>query len=87
MDAAGTVRTARRRAGLSLRQLARSARTSHSTLSAYESGKKVPSLATLARIVSAAGFALDLELSPIAGVDGFVASLETAPHDPAPTSG
>src|ERR1700687_4069014 len=67
MDAAATVRLARGRAGLSLRQLARTAGTSHSTLSAYESGAKVPAVATLARIVRAAGFALDLDLSPVVG--------------------
>lgn len=50
-----------------MRQLARAAGTSHSTLSAYESGAKVPSVATLTRIVRSAGFALDVELSPIAG--------------------
>lgn len=62
MEAGGLVRLARRRAALSLRQLARRAATSHSTLSAYESGDKVPTVATLARIVRAAGFALDVEL-------------------------
>lgn len=67
MDAGAIVRLARRRAALSLRQLARRAATSHSTLSAYESGEKVPTVATLARIVRAAGFALDLELAPLAG--------------------
>jgi len=59
---------ARNRAGLSLRELGRLAGTSHSTLSAYESGDKVPTVGTLARIVRAAGFALDLELSPVAVV-------------------
>jgi transcriptional regulator with XRE-family HTH domain len=67
VDAGTIVRLARRRASLSLRQLARRAGTSHSTLSAYESGDKVPTVATLARIVRAAGFALDLELLPLAG--------------------
>jgi transcriptional regulator with XRE-family HTH domain len=57
---------ARNRAGLSLRQLGRLAGTSHSTLSAYESGDKDPTVATLVRIVRAAGFALDLDLSPVA---------------------
>jgi transcriptional regulator with XRE-family HTH domain len=66
MDAAGVVRMARERRGLSLRHLGRLAGTSHSTLSAYEAGDKVPSVATLIRIVRAAGFALDLELSPVA---------------------
>jgi transcriptional regulator with XRE-family HTH domain len=67
MDAAAAVRRARALAHLSLRELARAAHTSHSTLSAYESGAKVPTVATLARIVRAAGFSLDLELWPVAG--------------------
>jgi transcriptional regulator with XRE-family HTH domain len=67
MDAASTLRAARRRAHLSLRQLARAAGTSHSTLAAYESGAKVPSVTTLARIVRAAGFGLELGLAPRCG--------------------
>ena len=67
MDGSATLRVARNRAGLSLRQLARRAGTSHSTISAYEAGDKVPTVATLTRIVNAAGFALDLELMPVAG--------------------
>jgi len=67
MTADRTIRTARRRAGLSLRELAARAGTSHSTLSAYEAGVKVPTVETLTRIIRAAGFGLDLELSPRAG--------------------
>ena len=67
MAADRTIRTARRRAGLSLRELGSRAGTSHSTLSAYESGVKVPTVETLIRIVRAAGFGLDLELSLRAG--------------------
>ena len=62
MAAAETLRLARNRAGLSLRELAARAGTSHSTLSAYESGTQVPSVATFVRVVRAAGFALDFEL-------------------------
>lgn len=64
MLAADLLRNARQRAGLSLRELARRAGTSHSTLATYEAGYKTPSVDTLERIVRAAGFALDLELSP-----------------------
>jgi transcriptional regulator with XRE-family HTH domain len=63
-DAATTVRSARARAGISLRELARRAGTSHSALVAYEAGRTDPSVATLARIVEAAGFALDVQLRP-----------------------
>src|SRR6185436_5861983 len=67
MDAAATLRAARRRAGLSLRELARRAGTSHSTLSAYETGRKVPTVETLDRIVRAAGFVAGVDLEPDVG--------------------
>jgi transcriptional regulator with XRE-family HTH domain len=67
MDAATTVRRARERAGLTLRVLAARAETSHSTLSAYETARKVPTVETLARIVRAAGFELAVELTPAMG--------------------
>ncbi|MEE9254805.1 MAG: helix-turn-helix transcriptional regulator [Pseudomonadales bacterium] len=60
----GTLKRARTRAGLSLRELAKRAATSHSTLLAYEQGKKTPSVETFLRILSACGFAVDFELSP-----------------------
>jgi transcriptional regulator with XRE-family HTH domain len=63
VNAATIVRAARRRSGFSLRELAARAGTSYSTLSAYERGSKVPGVDTLVRIVSAAGFALDVELA------------------------
>ncbi len=68
MNAAVTLRTARRRAGLSLRSLAARAETSHSTLAAYEQGRKVPTVETLDRIVRAAGYELEVGLTP--GVGG-----------------
>lgn len=64
MNAAEAIRTARLRADLTLRALAARAGTSHSAIAAYESGAKTPSASTLDRIVQAAGFALDRELSP-----------------------
>jgi transcriptional regulator with XRE-family HTH domain len=70
MDAAMTLRRARRRSGLSLRALAARAETSHSTLSAYEAGRKVPTVETFDRIVRAAGFELGVELTPaVGGID------------------
>jgi transcriptional regulator with XRE-family HTH domain len=67
MDAAATLRTARRRAGLSLRELATRAGTSHATLSAYEQGHKAPSVATFARVLRAAGFDAAVTLDPAVG--------------------
>jgi transcriptional regulator with XRE-family HTH domain len=63
MKAADTLRLVRHRSGLSLRELARRAGTSHATLHAYESGAKEPMVSTLERIVAAAGYALEVELA------------------------
>lgn len=47
---------------MSLRELARRAGTSHSAVSAYETGRRSPTADTVDRIVRAAGFALDFTL-------------------------
>ena len=60
---ADTLRAARARAGLSLRELALRAGTSHSALVAYEQGRKSPTVGTFLRIIDACGFATDFELS------------------------
>jgi transcriptional regulator with XRE-family HTH domain len=67
MNSATLIRDARERAGFSLRELAARASTSHSTLAAYEQGRKTPTVNTLDRIVRAAGFAIDVTLSPRIG--------------------
>ena len=51
------LRTSRRGAGLTLRAAAAKAGTSHSTLAAYEAGRKSPTLPTLLRIFGAYGLA------------------------------
>lgn len=56
------MRRARERSGLSLRALAARAGTSHSTIAAYEAGTKQPTVATLDRILEAAGFVADVTL-------------------------
>ena len=61
--AAAQLQAARLRAGLSLRELAARAGTSHATLLAYEQGKKSPAITTFLRILEAAGFAVDIQLS------------------------
>ena len=62
MNAAYTLRRARQGAGLSLRQLAERAGTSHATLAAYEAGRAVPRTDTLDRILRAAGYATDIDI-------------------------
>lgn len=59
-----TLLTAHQQSGLSLRELARRAGTSHATLSAYKNGVKVPSAVVFLRILEACSFAVDIELSP-----------------------
>lgn len=56
--------SARTAAGLSLRELAERAQTSHATLSAYEKGRKVPSVTTFLRILEACGNVVDIRLLP-----------------------
>jgi transcriptional regulator with XRE-family HTH domain len=55
MDAAVEIRRARLASGLSQRELARRAQTSQATVSAYEAGRKQPSVRTLQRLLRAAG--------------------------------
>ena len=62
--AAALLASARADAGLSLRALAARANTSHATLSAYEKGRKVPSVTTFLRILEACGNAVDIQLLP-----------------------
>jgi transcriptional regulator with XRE-family HTH domain len=55
VDAASLLRTARARAGLSQRALAEAAGTSQPAVAAIESGRKQPTVATLERLLRAAG--------------------------------
>ena len=57
------IRIARRQSGLSQEELARRAATSQAAISAYESGRRSPSVATLSRILEAAGFELRMRLA------------------------
>jgi transcriptional regulator with XRE-family HTH domain len=57
----GLIARARALTGLSQDELARRSGTSRPTLSAYERGRKSPSLSTAARILRVAGFRLGLE--------------------------
>jgi transcriptional regulator with XRE-family HTH domain len=69
VNAAVLLQVARRRSGLSRRQLAERGGTSASTLSAYESGASVPSVATLGRLLRAAGFEAEANLRPVPPID------------------
>lgn len=64
MDARALLVEARRRAGLSQVELGVRAGVPQSAVSAYERGRKQPSMPVLVRLVAAAGFGLDLQLIP-----------------------
>ena len=61
MNVASSLREARCRAGLTQSTLARRAGTSQATISAYESGRKQPSVDTLSRLLAATGSRLTVE--------------------------
>ncbi len=61
MDVAQALRTARRRAGLSQHDLAARAGTSQATVSAYENGRKQPTVETFHRLLAAASSRLVVE--------------------------
>ena len=61
MDVATLVTLARRRAGLSQRQLAARARTSAAAVCQYERGERVPRVDTLQRLIAATGSSLVLD--------------------------
>jgi len=54
---------ARREAGLTQAALAQRAATSQAAISAYESGRRSPSVETLSRILAAAGFEVRMRLA------------------------
>jgi transcriptional regulator with XRE-family HTH domain len=58
------VSSARRRAGLSQRALAERAGTSQAAIARYETGRHVPDLRTLTRLVAACGLELSLDVRP-----------------------
>jgi transcriptional regulator with XRE-family HTH domain len=61
---AATLRRARSAAGLSLREMAKRASTSHATILAYEKGTKTPGAATFLRLLEACGYGVDIRLTP-----------------------
>lgn len=62
VGSAALLRDARRQAGLSQTELARRSQVAQSVISAYESGRREPSLSTLAQLVAATGQRLTIGL-------------------------
>ena len=65
VDAALLLKDARRRAGLTQLMLAERAGVNRSTVALVESGARIPSLATLASLLAAAGMQMHVELEPL----------------------
>jgi uncharacterized protein len=82
--AAGLIRLARDKAGLTQTELAVLAGVSQQTISAYETGRKEPTLPSLQRLLEAAGFELRIRLEPSddhdRSVEAFIASLPDGPR-------
>jgi transcriptional regulator with XRE-family HTH domain len=76
--AGSLIKDARLQTGLTQRQLAERARTAQSTIAAYETGRKTPSLATLMRILWAADLELRMRLAPIDRGDEAVRRFEAS---------
>ncbi|MFN8040785.1 MAG: helix-turn-helix transcriptional regulator [Acidimicrobiales bacterium] len=72
MDTARELRTARLAAGISIRELAARAGTSHSAVVAYEQGTREPSVATFERLLRATGFRARVAVEPAGDVDDAV---------------
>ncbi|HUB41089.1 MAG TPA: helix-turn-helix domain-containing protein [Streptosporangiaceae bacterium] len=62
LTAAGLLRQARQRAGMSQVELAARAGVAQSVISAYESGHRQPAVPTLAALIEAAGFELAMSV-------------------------
>lgn len=72
--AAGLIRLARQKAGLTQIELAERAKTSQQVVSAYETGRRDPTYSNLEKMIAAAGFEMRVQLEPL---DPHDASLDT----------
>ena len=62
--AAGLIRLARYKAGLTQKGLGQRAGVDQQVVSAYETGRREPTLPTLAKLLAAAGFEMRIQLEP-----------------------
>ena len=78
--AAGIIRSARQKSGLTQRELAEAAGISQQVVSAYETGRREPTLPTLLRLVRAAGLDLRFRLEALDPHDeGMARYMESLP--------
>jgi transcriptional regulator with XRE-family HTH domain len=76
--AAALLQLARLKAGLTQRELAERAGVPSTMISAYERGKRQPTLDTLLRLLRAAGFDLRMHLEPYERHDEVLTEMEAA---------
>lgn len=76
--AAGLLQLARMDAGISQHELAERAGVDRSMISAYEHGRRQPTMPTLLRLLKAAGFELRMHLEPYQDHDDVLAAREKA---------
>ena len=76
ISSAALVRQLRQRAGLTQSELARRAGTSQPAVARLEAGESSPSLATLERLATAAGFDLDFRVVPSSPPDRVIAAYQ-----------
>jgi transcriptional regulator with XRE-family HTH domain len=80
--AAGLVRLARSKAGLTQTELGKRAGVDQQVISAYETGRREPTMPTLTRLLAAAGFEMRIQLAPLDDHDYSVLEyLDTLPPD------
>jgi len=79
--AGSLVLSARLKAGLTQRQLADRLGVTQPVVAAYESGRRQPTVPTLMRFLSAAGFDLCMSLAPHEDHDEVLESVVTDPGD------
>lgn len=75
---AGLLRTARDKAGMTQAELAAAAGVSQQAISAYETGRKEPTMPTLQRLIAAAGYEMRIRLEPLDDHDSSLEALMAA---------
>lgn len=80
--AAGLLRMARHKAGITQGELAERAGVTQQVVSAYETGRMEPTLPSLERLLTAAGYEMRIQLEPLDDHDRSVERLlETLPSE------
>lgn len=80
--ASALIRLARQKAGLTQHELAEAAGMSQQAISAYETGRKDPTVSTLQRLLAGGGLEMRIRLEPVDRHDDALrAFLETLPSE------